>query len=262
MAAHWKSACQGLVIYTRDPANALTPQIVETATRGAAAAWGPPGVTCSALRLTVQTVTESNAPATNDGFNRVVFRKQTWCHEPRATNEPCYDSNAVAITTVALRTRDGEIVDADIELNGVNMTWADIGAGGSRPSGSHDLQNTLTHEIGHVIGFDHPCWDRNLGRPQPRDHRGMLVPDCNSSPSMVQATTMFASTMPGDISKRDLEADDKQAVCDVYPTANSCSGGSEVEGGCSYGAGRRATLPFAAFLVAAAVLLRRLLRRS
>ena len=53
-----------------------------------------------------------------------------------------------------------------------------------------DVQNTVTHEAGHVIGFAHNS-------------------DLNS--------TMYFQAPIGDTSKRSLASMDIQGVCDVYP---------------------------------------------
>jgi hypothetical protein len=53
-----------------------------------------------------------------------------------------------------------------------------------------DLRNTLVHEMGHFIGFDH---------------------------TPVQDATMFASADTCEVAKRDLASDDMMGVCAVYP---------------------------------------------
>jgi MYXO-CTERM domain-containing protein len=85
-----------------------------------------------------------------------------------------------------------------------------------------DLQNTITHEVGHVIGLAH---------------------------SPVAGATMSATTAPREITKRDLAADDVAAVCAVYPHGS---------GGCGCGSAEAAG---AGSLVLAALALRRPRRR-
>jgi hypothetical protein len=54
---------------------------------------------------------------------------------------------------------------------------------------------------------------------------------------------MFASATPGDLSKRTLEADDKLAICDIYPLAKDPAycpvDGAVTDGkaGCAMGGG-------------------------
>ena len=52
-----------------------------------------------------------------------------------------------------------------------------------------DIQNTVTHEIGHMVGLGH---------------------------SDVEKATMYASALDQELKKRDLDADDIQAVCTLY----------------------------------------------
>jgi MYXO-CTERM domain-containing protein len=85
-----------------------------------------------------------------------------------------------------------------------------------------DLRNTLTHEVGHLVGLAH-------------------VPD--SQP----AATMFARTTPGEIEKRSLSEDDIAGVCAIYP--------DEGDGGCGCGSGGAAGA--LALLLAALALHRR-----
>jgi hypothetical protein len=57
------------------------------------------------------------------------------------------------------------------------------------------------------------------GVEPPLDQNGQPVPDCDMAPADVKETTMFASAIPGDVAKRSLAPDDKQALCDIYPVA-------------------------------------------
>lgn len=120
-----------------------------------------------------------------DGDNIVVFRE-----EPDLWT---FDSDVIAVTTVSFCEGvggecdlAGEILDADIEVNGFNFSFSvsDIA-----PRTRFDLRNTLTHEVGHLLGFDH---------------------------TPVTEATMFASAPPGETSKRDLHPDDIDGLCDVY----------------------------------------------
>ena len=106
-----------------------------------------------------------------------------------------YDGQVVGLTTLTMCQNEtegcqaGTIIDGDIELNEVyfELTSTDDRV-------EVDLQNVLTHEVGHLIGFDH-------------------TPDLES--------TMYAATPIGETSKRDLTLDDQQGVCDVYPTEST-----------------------------------------
>ena len=148
---------------------------------------------------------------TYDGANRVVFRESGWPDPP--------GPGTLAITTLYYRRSTGEILDADIDVNAVDHSWA-IVAGPDAVN--DDVENTLTHELGHLLGFAH-------------------------SPEV--GATMFASAEAGETSKRDLDADDLAAVCETYPVdgptpgfqrpalTSGCSAGHSPSAGHARGAG-------------------------
>ena len=69
---------------------------------------------------------EAGGPQASDQINRVIFRRQEWCPEPRAEEEPCHDAFALAVTSSFAELRSGRVVDADIEVNAVATVWADL----------------------------------------------------------------------------------------------------------------------------------------
>jgi len=83
-----------------------------------------------------------------------------------------------------------------------------------------DLQNTLTHEVGHFVGLRHVC---NAGGGTDSD-----LDPCG--PPFAQIT-MYPLTSPGDVAKRTLDADDVAGVCAIYPSTGAAAGG------CGCGAG-------------------------
>jgi hypothetical protein len=184
-------------------------------------------------------VEQADGPALDDRQNRITFRRPLWRREPCDPNVPddcmSYDPQALAITSVLAVRKTGKIVDADMELNATGeRRWADLSLLPRTERGSaHDLQNTVTHELGHLIGLDHNCLDLAT-RGVPRDHKGQLLPVCNSAPAEIRAATMFNVSDPGDVAKRDLSSDDAQAACDVYPFGEGIVD-LEIpqEGGCS-----------------------------
>jgi hypothetical protein len=152
----------------------------------------------------------------------ILMWREGRCVDLVPVGDPCYAADtcgekyncaetgvallAVTLTTMNLRT--GELVDADIEMNGWNgltgpqasgvyFTCQDLTAPictspGYGQSGCtwHDLQNTLTHEVGHLLGLDHP--------PE------------------VEAT-MYRRADVGETKKRDLHPDDIAGICTIYP---------------------------------------------
>lgn len=113
-------------------------------------------------------------------------------YEPRAGNanilifqdygweENGYDK--LALTTVNYDKGTGEIWNADIQVNTADYDFIQ-----GYDGGEYDLLAVLTHETGHFLGIAH---------------------------SDVIQSTMFAAYHEGMV---DLDDDDVQAVCDIYP---------------------------------------------
>jgi Matrixin len=110
---------------------------------------------------------------------------------------PDHSSNALALTLVWHSSATGEIFDTDMELN--------LGAGRFTDCLTHgcqrdmlDLQNTVTHEAGHVLGLGH---------------------------SPVTGSTMaLRTTGLTETSKRSLEADDRAGYCALDLPSWNCRG--------------------------------------
>ena len=93
--------------------------------------------------------------------------------------------DAIGLTTLAWNDDTGQILDADIEFNADYFEF-----GLDAEPNKADIINTATHEIGHLLGLAH---------------------------SSVIDGTMYRSAAPGEINKRDLDPDDIDAVCELYP---------------------------------------------
>lgn len=128
---------------------------------------------------------------TAENENIVIFQKE-WNH----------DSLIIGLTTATYNAQTGEVFDADIELNNRDYTFST-----DDNNVQTDLQNTVTHEAGHFIGFDHT------------DKPGSTLPtDCAT------AATMSRTTKVGEISKRVLAASDKLGFTFVYPSDKAGNG--------------------------------------
>jgi hypothetical protein len=208
---HWGRRSLGATVHANVTPPGLTRATYLQAVRAAANTWSGSALGCTDIAIQL---TESDDPfpgVAPDGQSHVTFVIENWE----------YASDVLALTSVY--SHGSVLFDGDIEINGVDHQWADVAQGDA--AGREDVQNVLTHEFGHFLGFEHTCYtvdSRDL--PRPVDNRGQPVPDCDNAPAEVQATTMFPSArVVGDTSKRDLAPDDIQAVCDVYPPDNGCS---------------------------------------
>jgi hypothetical protein len=234
----------------------MTTDQVGNALAAAASAWSKSENSCTYLELGTSLSTAPTPLATNDGHNSVIFHNSSWCH--MTASGKCnisYDSSALAVTTDTANTKTGQIYDADVEVNLVDYQWADVVADPNL-AGDMDLQNALTHELGHLIGLDHTCFDplTSMTGVRPDDNTGQPVPDCATASADVQATTMFPSATPGDIEKRTLATDDQNAVCTIYSINNPPPA---VDGGCMQCAAAGARPTGGLLLALAAIVLAR-----
>ncbi len=121
--------------------------------------------------------------------NQVLFDDAWTAHD--------HDPAAYALTTVHFSTATGELLGADLELNEEHWRFTTCPPEGC-VDGAVDLENVVTHEVGHFFGLAH-------------------TPDDEDA-------TMWACSAPGDVHMRDLEADDVAGICALY--------GGRVTGGC------------------------------
>ena len=123
-----------------------------------------------------------------------------------------YGDFILALTTTTYSTRTGAIVDADVELHagrhgdGSRNLFTAVASpvcpvdAQSPNCVAVDIQNTLTHEIGHIMGLAH---------------------------SSLPNSTMAPTAPLGETSKRILDSGTAQALCDIYPRGQpspSCEG--------------------------------------
>jgi MYXO-CTERM domain-containing protein len=211
-ALAWKNPCLGMIVHNVDPPAPLTPELVLKAATQAGLMWSRPRFTCTPLQVATVASKDPRGVAANDGVNRISFRRQRWCRDEADPASKCYDPSIVAVTTVTA-AMDGAILDADIEVNAVNFTWADLTVAGSK---GQDLQSTLTHEFGHLLGLDHNCY-AGVGKRNV-DNLGKAIPDCALANNVQRQAIMFPTTLETNPIRRNLSGDEGTAICQVYPT--------------------------------------------
>lgn len=123
--------------------------------------------------------------------NRVFFRSSGWLDD----DAPWRESGQIALTSVFYDTETGQIFDVDIEFNAEEFEMTT-----TTETPRTDIQNALTHEVGHLLGLGH---------------------------SSVRTATMAPSADLGETDKRELDPDDIEGVCTLYPLASdpgTCDG--------------------------------------
>jgi MYXO-CTERM domain-containing protein len=223
---------------------------IGAAMTAAVAAWSkedPDNGACSFLDLAVaiQPVDSIPPAAVHDNINTIALRDGVWtsiCTMTKDGGMDCHQPGELALTTVWSRGC-GEIVEADVEVNADQsaaspFAWADLDV---TPANGvyHDLQNALTHEMGHFIGLDHTCALPGANVAGEVDNLGNPVPDCADATLAEMDATMYPSAQPGDLSKRTLSPDDRDGLCAIYPVGTvpvMCGGGGASSGGCSVAA--------------------------
>lgn len=168
----------------------------------------------------------------SNNVNLLVFRDAGLCSDSQVVpvNDACHatlscaekyncwehDAATFALTTTSYNIATGQLADADIEFNstpGIHRYTTEsettrrctsLTDPNEKNCTATDVQNTATHEIGHLIGIDH---------------------------SSLASATMYYSAEDAEVSKRHLTADDEDAICSIYPTWMVAS----KEGGCATG---------------------------
>lgn len=146
--------------------------------------------------------------------NVITFR-ETACQDVVSFEDPCIEAKTCAndyscwdhgdltigLTTTTFSKVTGVILDADIELNAsqpggslgflfTTVNWPICEGLPNTDCVYTDIQNTMTHEIGHAMGLDH-----------------VFEP----------LSTMEASAPPGETHKRVLDVGTSAGFCDTYP---------------------------------------------
>ncbi len=151
----------------------------------------------------------------SDNNQNIVTFRETSCLDVVPSEDECFEEGdcgnayscwehgplTIGLTTSTFSFRTGTILDADIELNASQpagdigflftaVSWPPCEGIPSPECVSTDIQNTVTHEIGHALGLDH-----------------VLEP----------LSTMEATAPLGETHKRIIDAGTAAGFCDTYP---------------------------------------------
>jgi hypothetical protein len=162
---HWQ---QSDVSFYYNPNNSgLSSQEVSDAIDKSAMEWS-----YHFVKLNNKGETNNNIADYQDG-DYTIFFEDDWNEEPE-----------ILALTYTWADSSGTIIHFDIEINSEHFSWETNGS-----HDKHDLQNTLTHELGHAIGLDH---------------------------STIHDASMAASSSIGEKTKRELHTDDKEGNEYIY----------------------------------------------
>lgn len=255
-------------VYSPDAAgSARTPGDTEFAAMDAAFdTWQAVSNLCSDITY-VKGARVDNPSVGYDDVNRannlnVITFREVACRDVVPPDDPCqvdgscgnayrcwdHDEFIIAQTLTSYSTKTGAIYDADIELNaaphsdGSSFLFTAVNSpvcpfdAPAPDCVATDIQNTLTHEIGHAMGLDH---------------------------ATVPGSTMEATAPPGETRKRIIDSGTAQGFCEIYPRAQpatSCEGTNLLHqqiiavgssSGCAHAPGAAASLAPAALLMLA-----------
>jgi hypothetical protein len=180
--------------------------------------WQAVSDSCSDFKITrgprLTNVVVGNA--TGSAANNVVTFRQVSCRDAVLGSDACladgtcankykcwdHGDTTLGLTTTTFSYKTGTIFDADIELNasphfdGTAFVFTTVPSPACEPGyeavtcSAIDVQNTVTHEVGHVFGLDHVD---------------------------IAGSTMEPSAPLGETRKRIIDPGTAQGFCDTYP---------------------------------------------
>lgn len=206
------------VTYRMDVAgSARTPVEAEfTAVDNAFAAWQALANTCSDFEFVRgPRIMNPKVGKGSEQDNVITFREEN-CRDAVPLTDPCQSDGScgnvhrcwengdatIALTTSTYSTRTGIVFDSDIEFNagksseGTRFLFTTISsppcAEGMETAfcTAYDIQNTATHEIGHLVGLDHVSGN---------------------------TSTMAPTAVLADLSKRVIDPGTGAGFCGTYP---------------------------------------------
>ena len=222
---YWQTSCVPIAVYLNTFSD-MTRDEVAKSVAAAAHTWSPTEVTCTDgvshpfIEIVPSMMPDGAVPPTPayDGHNTLLFYTAQRPYPPADVSG--ISAGVIALTSTWARA-DGHIVDADVRVNAVDNVFVNDDTGFVPANGDTvmDLQNAVTHELGHLLGLGHTCWAPFSDLEQPIDDQGVGVPYCAGAPNYVKLTVMFAMIdgLGIETTKRHLSPDDIRAVCEIYP---------------------------------------------
>jgi Matrixin len=174
--------------------------------------WQEVFVSCGNLRIEEGPLVDArDVGYVMEGTNRnlVLFRSRR-CADVVASTDACWeedtcgnlfdcwdaDDRTIGLTLTTYDEKSGIIYDSDIQLNASAFVFTTGDGGSCVPPVSTadcvgtDVQNTMTHEIGHLLGLDH---------------------------TQNATSTMYPRAPSGETSKRVVDPGSRDFVCVTYP---------------------------------------------
>lgn len=202
-----------VALVAQEAGSARTPGETEfSALEAAVEGWARLSRRCSDVALGVTGRSRSTTVGYLQGGQNenLVLYRETRCEDVVPPDDGCQADGAcgngwncwdhgegiLALTTTTYNVRTGALVDADVEMNAAPYLFTTVSSPACAEGQdattcvSTDVQNTLTHELGHLLGFDH------VEEP---------------------TSTMAATAPPGELSKRVIDPDTATGFCVAYP---------------------------------------------
>ncbi len=181
----WRSPCISFSVQ-RDgsAASRVSADALQNAVRKAFDNWA--SVTCSqGGGPTLAVATYPQTACSEVGFRESGPNQNLWVFRDAGWGSNVGAEDAIALTTLTVNEKTGEILDADVELNSTNYEFTT-----GDEDVDKDLLGIVQHESGHVLGLDHTVSD---------------------------TSTMGPSYVAGSTVQRTLQPDDIEAICAVMP---------------------------------------------